>query len=77
MNPRRQYFDVELLLQDQRTMDFVDTNGTHCSARKRLGCSEERWVELKKSVLESAQKYLQGRCKKQRKWLTENTIKIF
>ena len=77
VNPRRrQCFDVELLLQDQRRMDFVETIGRCFAGRKRHGGIDERWAELKKSVLESAQEHLQGRHKKHRKWMTEDTIEI-
>ena len=73
---KRQCFDVELLLRDQRRIDFVETIGRCFAGRKRHGGIDERWAELKKSVLESAQEHLQGRCKKHRKWMTEGTIEI-
>ena len=69
MIPRRQQFDVELLLQEQRKADYVET-----IEREAHGSEDERWSELKKAVLESAQKHLQGRLKKQSRWMSDKTI---
>ena len=57
-------------------MDFVETIGRCFAGRKRHGGIDQRWAELKKSVLESAQGHLQGRSEKHRKWMTEDTIEI-
>ena len=73
---RRQCFDAELLKQDQRRFDFVENFGECFITRKRHGGVEERWAELKRSVLESAAAHLRSRRKKQRKWTTEGTIDI-
>ena len=62
---RRQQFDVELLLQEQRKADYMETIDKGFATREGHGSIEERWSELKKAVLESAQKHLQGRRKKQ------------
>ena len=72
--PRRQQFDVELLLQEQRKADYMETIEKGFAAREGHGSIEERWSELKKAVLESAQKHLQGRRKKQSRWMSDKTI---
>ena len=56
MIPRR--FDVELLLQEQRKADYVETIEIGFVTREGHGSEEEKWSELKKAVLESAQKHL-------------------
>ena len=73
---RRQCFNVELLLQDQRRSDFMETIGEYFSTRKRQGDVEEIWEELKKSVLGSAEQHLGGKRKRQSKWMTQDTIEI-
>ena len=71
---RRQQFDVELLLQEQRKADYMETSEKGFATRERHGSIEERWSELKKAVLESAQKHLQGSRKKQSQWMSDKTI---
>ena len=61
----RQQFDVELVLQDQKKADYMETIKKGFATREGHGSIEETWSELKKTVLESAQKHLQGRRKKQ------------
>ena len=46
------------------------------AARDRHGSLWERWSELKKAVLASAQKHLQGRHKKQTRWMLGKSIEI-
>ena len=72
MIPRR--FDVELLLQEQRKADYVETIEIGFATREAHGSEDERWSELKKAVLDSAQKHLQGRLKKQSRWMSDKTI---
>ena len=52
---------MELLLQEQRKEDSVETIVKGFAAREGSGSVQKTWSELKKTVLESAQKYLQGR----------------
>ena len=52
-------------IQKQRKADYMETIEKGFAAREGHVSIEERWSELKKAVLESAQKHLQGRRKKQ------------
>ena len=72
--PRRQRFDVELLLQEQKKADYMETIDKCFAAREGYGSVEKRWSELKKAVLEAAQKHLQDRRKKQSRWMSDKTI---
>ena len=73
---RRQCFIVGLLLQDQRRCDFMKTIGECFGARKRQGEVEERWDELKKSILGSAEEHLRDKRKRQSGWMTQDTREI-
>ena len=61
----RQELYVKLLLQEQGKTDNMETIEKRFAIREGHGSIEERWSKLKKAVLESAQKHLQGRSKKQ------------
>ena len=71
---RKQQVDVEVLLQEQRKADNMKTIEKGFAAREGHGSIEVRWSELKKAVLESLQKHLQGRHKNQRRWMSDKTI---
>ena len=53
---------------------YMETIEKGFAAREGHGSIEKRWSELKKAVLESAQKHLQGRRKKQSWWMSDKTI---
>ena len=65
---------MELLLQEQRRADYMETNEKGFAAREGHGSIEERWSELKKALLVSAQKHLQGKRKKQSRWMSDKII---
>ena len=65
---------MELLLQEQRKADYMETIEKGFAARDGHRSIEERWSELKKAVLKLAQKHLQGRRKKQSRWMSDKTI---
>ena len=37
---------------------------------------EERWRELKQSIVESAEEHLQLKRKKQQTWITDDTVQL-
>ena len=65
---------MELLLREQRKADYMETIEKSFAASEGHGSIEEKWSGLKKAVLESAQKHLQGRRKKQSRWMSDKTI---
>ena len=72
----KRYFDVELLQEGQPRTDFADTIEKCFERRKRAGDVEERWNELKTSILESAEEHLKRKRKKKKRWISEDTMKI-
>ena len=52
----------------------MDTIEKGLAAKERQGNVKEGWSEMKKAILESAQKHLQGRHKKHSRWMSDTTI---
>ena len=47
-----------------------------CFEDRREGCMEERWKELQKAVVELAEEHLYRKRPKQKKWISEGTLKM-
>ena len=72
----RKRFEVELLKQAERRADYVESIGKCFEDRMGEGSVEERWKELQKAVVDSAEEHLHRRRPKQKKWISEGTLEM-
>ena len=63
-------FEVELLKQAERRADCVKSIGKCCEDRRGKRSVEERWKELQKAVVNSAEEHLHRKQPKQKKWIS-------
>ena len=65
------------LLQDAATkVGYVSTIELGYQRRRTEGSVEDRWKELKQCILESGEKHIEWRKKKQKKWISDDTMQI-
>ena len=66
-------FDIDLK-QAERQAVYMECIGKCFKDRKGEGSVKDRWKELQKAVVESAEQHLHRRQPKQRRWISENTL---
>ena len=73
---RGRRFDVKLLQEDSIKADFINTFTKCFNTRKREGSVGERWKELKQSITKSAEEHLQYKRRKQKIWMSDDTMHL-
>ena len=73
---RGRCFDVKLLQEGSTKADFLNTFTKCFDTRKREGSVGERWNELKQSIMESAEEHLQCKRRKQKIWMSDDTLHL-
>ena len=60
----------------ERWADYMESIGKCFEDRRGEGSVEERWKELQKAVVDLAEEHLYRRRPKQKKWISEGTLKM-
>ena len=73
---RGRRFDVKLLQDAATKAGYVGTIEQGYQRRRTEGSVEDRWKELKQCILESGEKHIEWKKKKQKKWISDDTMQI-
>ena len=73
---RGRRFDVKLLQEDSTKVNFLNTFTKCFNTKKREGSVGERWKELKQSNTKSAEEHLPHKRRKQKIWLSDDTMHL-
>ena len=69
-------FDVKLLQDVSIKAVFANIIKEGFEKRKAEGTVEDRWKEMKQTIMESSIEHLQWKRKKQKKWISDDTMQI-
>ena len=73
---RGRRFDVKLLQEISIKADIVSAIRNSFEKRKADGSVEDRWKQLKDAIVEASKEHLQWKRKKQKKWISDDTMLI-
>ena len=73
---RGRHFDVKCLQDAATKAAFVNTIEQGFQGRRTEGSIEDRWKNLKQCILESGEKHLGRKKKKQKNWISDSTMQI-
>jgi hypothetical protein len=76
MDKKKHRFDIQLLQHQKNRSEFSEAIERCFQSKRQSGDVEERWNEMKTSVIEAANNQLHKQGKKHSKWMTEETFSI-
>ena len=69
-------FDAHLLKEEEERGEYMNTIRSRFESRRGRGSVEERWSELKKAIVDTAEQHLHQRRQPQKEWISVDTLKL-